>query len=213
MPLTSEWPLPDKGIRLVTPKFMEQTLAQHPLSQDLYPIAIGHYPNAREHRMRREIHQSYLLIYCTTGKGLVATADKIWRVNAGDLILLPKGEAHEYRSNQRTPWTIYWVHYQGKLAAQFTQLISTRTVINIGLHPKLLADFEAIFSLRQSSFSSSEFIHAANQLKQMLTGMAVKAKQGKCQKGQRIHLDRIQQLMHARIHSKLDLELLGTVAV
>jgi len=212
MPLTSEWPLSDKGIRLVTPKFLDQYLAQHPLSQDLYPIAIGHYPDARQHRMRRDSHDSHLLIYCTAGCGLVATTDKTWRIKAGDLILLPKGMAHEYRSNQRIPWTIYWAHYEGKLATQYTQAITDRTVINIGLQPRLLADFEAIFSLRQSNFSSSEFIHAANQLKQMLTGMAVMARRHKVQKGQRIHLDRIRELMHLSIHSDLDLELLATEA-
>ena len=45
------------------------SLAGHPLSEGLFPIAMGYYPAAFGHRMHRQQENSYLLIYCIDGKG------------------------------------------------------------------------------------------------------------------------------------------------
>ena len=52
MSAPSKWPLPDAGIRFLTPSFMVEKLARHPLTKDCYPTAMGYYPAAAGHRMR-----------------------------------------------------------------------------------------------------------------------------------------------------------------
>ena len=51
MSTPSQWPLPDQGIRFLTPAFMLQQLYRHPLTRDCYPTAMGYYPSAAGHRL------------------------------------------------------------------------------------------------------------------------------------------------------------------
>ncbi|VTL97541.1 transcriptional regulator [Pseudomonas aeruginosa] len=41
---TSAWPLPNQGVRFITPPRLRRALARHPLGQACYPLALGYYP-------------------------------------------------------------------------------------------------------------------------------------------------------------------------
>ena len=71
----SQWPLPNEGVRFLTPSFMLEKLARHPLTKDCYPTAMGFYPRAADHRMQRQRHDDNLLIYCVDGTGRASTMD------------------------------------------------------------------------------------------------------------------------------------------
>jgi AraC-like DNA-binding protein len=210
--ITSGWPLPSDGIRVLMPPPMTKLLSEHPLSQDLYPLAAGYYPRAAGHRMRRRRHTNNLVAYCADGAGQLATDDGEWPVRAGDLLLLPAGIAHSYAAATDRPWSLYWVHYEGRLSTEYTRFLdSPQPLASIGLQPRLIADFEALFALRSAGFAEREYIHAACQLKAMLTHIA-RLIAGHGGRGTRIDLDQIQQLMHLRIDRELNLEDLAQVA-
>ena len=62
MSAPSKWPLPENGTRFLTPAFMLNKLARHPLTRECYPTAMGYYPAASSHRMQRARHDDNLLI-------------------------------------------------------------------------------------------------------------------------------------------------------
>lgn len=211
--LTSQWPLPPEGIRLITPRFLLDFLAEHPLSEDLYPIAVGYYPTAVAHRMRRTEHTNHLLIYCTTGKGKVTVGNRSWPVGAGDIVLLPPGRSHAYGTSPDDPWTIYWVHYGGKRSEHYTALFELeRPVATIGIHTSLITDFEALFALRQGGFSRRDLLHIACQLKQTLTGFAATLNRQTAHKGHRIDIEEVHRLMLQHIDRQFDLAALAQEA-
>ena len=213
MTITSNWPLPVKGIRLATPHFLLQEMRNNSLSRDLYPIATGYYPTASGHQMQRHAHHSHLLIYCAEGKGSARARNRTWRIKSGDLLLLPKGEAHEYRANKNNPWSIYWIHYDGLLSGDYTHFITADVgATAIGPQPRLIADFEALFALRHRGYSQLAAIHAANQLKQMLTSIATMVRWHQPQRGQTLDINHIQELMLKRIDRQLDLNALAAEA-
>jgi len=209
--ITSGWPLSGQGIRVLMPPSVTKLLSEHVLSRDLYPLAAGFYPQATGHRMRRRRHTNNLIAYCADGHGELHTDTGQWPVMAGDLLLLPAGTAHSYAAAAERPWSLYWVHYEGLLSDEYTRFLNvTQPLAPIGLQPRLIADFEALFALRHAGFAEREYIHAACQLKAMLTNIArLIAGRGR---GTRIDLEQIQQLMHLRIDRDLDLEDLAQVA-
>jgi AraC-like DNA-binding protein len=186
-------------------------LSEHALSEDLYPLAAGCYPRAAGHRMRRQLHTNNLLAYCAEGAGELATDHGTWPVQAGDLLVLPAGMAHSYAAAPDKPWSLYWVHYEGRLGDEYTRFIDApQPLAPIGPQPRLIADFESLFALRNAGFAEREYVHAACQLKAMLTFVARLIKgHGR---GTRIDLDRIQQLMHLRIDRELNLDDLAEAA-
>ncbi len=207
--ITSDWPLPPKGIRLLSPKFLVDAMAADPLCEDLYPLATGFYPQARHHRMSRQQNANYLLIYCTEGLGHINVGKRQWSIKAGDIISLPEGLAHSYRADAQQPWTIYWAHYSGTLAREYSQRIGSEPFAQIGLQPRLIADFEALFSLRRGGYSIDAYIHSACRLKQMLSFIAYSAQRHQSQPGQAIDLAKVEALMHLHLCGRLNLQALA----
>tara|TARA_R110000787_G_scaffold63634_4_gene143069 strand:+ start:2659 stop:3543 length:885 start_codon:yes stop_codon:yes gene_type:complete len=211
--LTSQWPLPPEGIRFLYPQFLEQTLATDPLCRDLYPIAAGFYPHAADHRMTRQQHDSHLLIYCTRGKGRLSLADEEFTVSAGQIVSLPASMAHHYHADSHTPWSIYWVHYRGTLASEYSNFTQPFCpVVTIGIQLRLLEDLQALCVQQTESYSIKAYIHSACLLKQVLSLIALSAERHRPQPGRLIDLEYIQKIMQQHIYTELDLGALATSA-
>ncbi len=210
---TSGWPLPERGIRILVPESQTKLLSEHPLSRDLYPLAAGYYPRAAGHSMRRRQHGDNLLAYCAEGSGTLRTDQGDWPVQAGDLILLPAGTSHSYAADRQKPWSLYWVHYEGELAQQYTEFLGlTQAVAPIGVQPRLLADFEALFALRGAGLNERALVHTAAVLKAMLTDIAALVAAHDNRSGSRIDLELIQQIMQRRLDRDLNLDVLAKAA-
>lgn len=209
----SKWPLPPESSRFVVPRKIVAELAKHPLARSLYPMGFGYYQQAADHAMLRRTHDDYLMIYCLDGQGELTVDEHTVVIRAGDMIMLPRGIAHAYRAAQNSPWTIYWVHFSGEQSEDFIDYLAVRRgqiVTHLGIHSRLVSDFEALLESRQSSYNLNAFIHAANQLRQILTHIALLeplAKQR--QHAAQFNLEHIHSLMQARVHEQLDLDTLA----
>ena len=199
----------------MTPGFMLETLREHPLTRDCYPTAMGFYPSAAGHRMRRSQHDDNLLLYCVEGIGRLRCHGQSCKVGAGDLVLLPRGVAHSYAADKRTPWTIYWVHFLGRSAAAFLDYLGyreTRPVVHTGVSPALVAGFNQLAAVRESGYGSAAFINAANLLRQLLTQLALESGQQQASQTSALDLALVQGYMQDNLDRNLELEELAAVA-
>jgi AraC family transcriptional regulator of arabinose operon len=215
MSLPSKWPLPEQGIRFLTPAFMLETLYRHPLTRDCYPTAMGYYPKAVGHRMQRPKHDDNLLLYCADGSGYLETGGSALSVGAGDLILLPQGLAHSYAASDGQPWTLYWVHFQGVSTRIFLEYLGYREgkpLIHTGISPALLASFNSLLSVRRTGYSSSAFVNAANQLRHLFTQFAMEARHQQSHQPTSLDLDSIRAYMQDNIDQQINLQALADVA-
>lgn len=96
---------------------MEKT---DPVVSNLYITDIGYYPHADHHYCRREqaINQ-YVLIYCVDGSGWYRIDEKEYKVRKNQFFILPSGKPHTYGADEGNGWTIYWIHFKGKLASHY----------------------------------------------------------------------------------------------
>lgn len=213
MAITSDWPLPAQGVRFLTPQRVAQQLAAHPLSEALYPLAMGYYPRAAGHRMSREHHDSYLLMYCIDGAGSLHCGDRHYPIGSGDVILLPRGLAHRYAADHKQPWTLYWLHFDGRLAAEFSQHCGFNTpCAHIGVQPRIVRIFDGLSELRRSAYQLSEFIQGGHQLQALLSYLALLLHQQQASGGKNLDWERIRALMQEHIHSQLNLDTLAASA-
>ncbi|KAB7622770.1 AraC family transcriptional regulator [Alkalilimnicola sp. S0819] len=203
----SDWPLPPEGVRFLVPTFVRQALAEHPLSRELYPAAIGYYPSAKGHAVARAEHHDDLLLYCAEGEGELCAAGHCHRVRRGDLMLLPRELTHRYSASEADPWTLYWVHFDGPLSPAIWEMLHfdpQRPVLSLGPLTKLVADFEILLEVRQTGYQVPLFVHAANHLRQMLTYLGIVARSARRQ-ASGLDLDEIHALMQENLHGQLDL--------
>lgn len=171
----STWSLTPDATRLVLPLFVVEQLAAHALSRDLYPLALGHYPRAAGHRMARATHDDCLLLYCTAGRGWLETGEGRWSIGPGTLVLLPPGVGHRYGADDGDPWTLWWCHFDGLARGDLCDHLGLgdRRALDIGLHPTTVSDFRALLAVQQTGFAPDAFLHAAAQLRALLTGFAL----------------------------------------
>ncbi len=206
--ITSRWPLPTDGIRLLTPTFLISELSSHPLGSGPYPLAIGFYPNALNHQMNRHEHDNYLLIYCSSGKGYIDVQRKHLEITTGKLIVLPPGVKHRYYADKEDPWSIYWVHFSGPLSEDFYAHLEMDGVVeDIGFQQQLVNAFQSCFELSRSYYRLNALIHASHILQQTLSSLALLIKQRSYSTS--INLQEIQVFMKENLHGHLNLDTLA----
>lgn len=110
-----------KGERFVY--LPEELLKEHskdPLIGNLYVRKIGFFPKVKFHYIQKERGVDYaMLIYCTEGKGWYHIHDKTYQVEKNQYIIIPPHVPYSFEADEGTPWTIYWIHFQGKLVNSF----------------------------------------------------------------------------------------------
>ncbi len=215
MSTPSNWPLPTAGIRFLTPAFMVEKLARHPLTKDCYPTAMGFYPQAEGHQMHRERHDDNLLMYCTAGRARMTAGDWQGDIAPGKVVLLPQGLAHDYRADPVDPWSVFWVHFQGASTRVFLQYLGYRDgnpLASAGVSPRLIGAFQSLMEVRRTGYSSRAFINASNQLRHLLTqiSLEISAQQGSTQGG--LPLEQVQAYMLENIDGSVSLDELAAVA-
>ncbi|MDY6921100.1 MAG: AraC family transcriptional regulator [Pseudomonadota bacterium] len=215
MPVSSGWPLTPGAIRFFVPHFANEQLARHPLTESLYVNGMGYYPEASGHNMTRSHHQDNLIMYCSAGSGRLLVGATQAQVTAGDLVVLSAGVSHRYQAAPKTPWTLRWVHFSGQRARDYIAnlgLPEQQYCIQLGLHPKIITDFDALFSVQHTGYNLKALIHASQQLKQSLSYLALLTTRETQQARQPIDLDRIQSLMTAHLNGELELDKLAAAA-
>lgn len=213
MSIVSDWPLPTAGVRFYVPDFMVRLYQSNALCEDLYPLRVGYYPRAQGHQMERVEHDDYLIIYCTDGAAELVVEGRRHRVGQGDFIVLPRDCLHSYKADEQNPWTIFWAHFDGRLAQSYIDNLDysfENPFIPLGLLPRLISEFEALMAVRKTGFSKKVYIYAANQLRQLLTYVATQVPKVTRGADNTFDIDRIHGLMQQHIHDHIDLDQLAT---
>lgn len=215
MSAPSRWPLPKDGIRFVAPEFIEKFMLSHPLTRGCYPLAMGYYPTAANHKMKRAVHDNHLLIYCVDGCAQLTTEQGKYVVEAGNLLVLPRGVSHAYRADSDKPWTLYWCHFDGSVSDDFIgQIADTKTasIIPIGHCAPILAGFKAILAVRKTGYSNAVLIHSANQLRQLLANLPIELQAYNVVAEYGFNIDKIQSYMWQNISGQISLDMLADTA-
>jgi len=115
--------------RIEIPKpVVKSTILDNPLLNKIYVRSLGYYPKAAGHyTARKKGLQENFIFYCVDGSGWYKLEDKEYEVKANEFFILPQNQSHSYGSNEKDPWSIYWVHFGGELLPSFNSLYAVQT--------------------------------------------------------------------------------------
>ena len=151
---------------LVLPQSIVQEMENDPFSSILHITDIGYYPKAWHHfRERKEPISQYVFIYCIEGAGWYRINGQEYTVNANQYFILPAGTEHTYGADDANPWTIYWIHFKGKLASHFAKQCARPIEIKPGLHSRIsirIDLFEEIFHTLEMGYSHENLLFACS---------------------------------------------------
>lgn len=210
----SNWPLSESALRVTIPVDLISTLQSHPLTESVYITAIGYYPNARMHEMKRREHDDFILMYCAEGKGSVELQSQAQSVGAGDVFILPPKQAHAYQADADKPWTLYWCHFQGHNADAFFDYIYQNSAQALVEHIgdlDFLYWFKELMVVAREAQSLENLIHGSNLLRQLLTRIERhKRRQHQSQHRQKhdisLSIPKVQAFMQGHLNKPLTLE-------
>lgn len=155
---------------LVLPASVVQEMECEPLTLCLHITDIGYYPKASGHfREREEPISQYVLIYCTEGCGWFKVGGIEHTVVKNQCFILPAFVPHSYGADEKEPWTIYWIHFKGKLADHYAKSLLKPKNINptiysrisgrIDLYEEIYHTFEMGYSRENVLYACSVFHH------------------------------------------------------
>lgn len=152
---------------LVLPNYILEKISENPLLDALCITDIGHFPNASNHyRVREKGIDEYVFIYCVSGKGEYRIADgTTYKVLPNHYFILPAGKPHMYGSSIDDPWSIYWIHYKGTLAASYNPPTFEPIAVSPEKHSRIsdrINLFEEIFTTLQSGFTSENLCYSSS---------------------------------------------------
>ncbi len=151
---------------LVLPQPIVREMEEYPLSSMLHITDIGYYPKAWYHfRERKEPIAQHVFIYCVEGSGWFRIEEETYQVSANQYFILPAGKTHAYGANEKNPWTIYWIHFKGKLASHFIPPTAHPIEIRPGIHSRIsnrTEMFEEIFHTLEMGYSHENLLYACS---------------------------------------------------
>lgn len=148
---------------MILPSDVKRRSLAAPITGDLLPVAMGHFPHATGHLVqRREGIGDFILMLCVEGGGWCRFGGKHWRLQAGQVVIVPRNVPHSYGTTKERPWSIYWAHFGGRQAMDYLRMLSwtrSQPVIAIGNAGELAFHFEAMLDLLGSGYGPAN-LHA-----------------------------------------------------
>lgn len=136
----------------------------HPVIGESYITDIGYYPNAQFHyRKRVNGTGQHILIYCVEGSGQATINNVKYTITAGEFFILPATLGHSYAADKDHAWTIYWMHFKGRIGDAICEQLhrrfnSYKGAVNYS--EKRIALFEEIYTNLERGYSNENISYA-----------------------------------------------------
>ena len=143
-----------KGERSVSlPEELLTRYSLDPLIGNLYVRKIGFFPKVKFHFVQKDQGCNYgMLIYCVDGKGWYRIRGIEYPIEKNQYIIIPANEPYSFGADENNPWTIYWLHFRGKISNSFFPSQPAPASILPGDHSRL-QDRTQLFEEIYSCFS------------------------------------------------------------
>lgn len=151
---------------LVLPASVIHEMENDPVSAMLHITDIGYYPKAMHHfRERTEPVSQYIFIYCVEGKGWFRQNGEVHTMEKNRCVILPAHTSHCYGANEEDPWTIYWIHFKGKMSGQYASSLLKPKEIKPTVYSRIsgrLDLFEEIYHTLEMGYSRENLLYASS---------------------------------------------------
>ncbi|MGE0385567.1 MAG: helix-turn-helix domain-containing protein [Gammaproteobacteria bacterium] len=187
-------------------------MRRHPLSRDLYPLAVGYNPlgNIHPRPMQPPFHTLGL---CALGRAILHWPGGVCRVGPGELFALRAGTPYRLQCDPRDPMRYYWLSYDGSLALAYTNLLRMeRPVAALGREPQIDVRFEALLSLVTTGSTLEVFIRSACYVKALFADLAGAVHADRAAPAAGVDFGQLWRTMEINLSGGLDLDRLAAEA-
>lgn len=161
----------------VLPRPRLKEMLTDPINSHLLVTDCGYFPNAQDHERHRPTGcAETIVIFCVDGKGWAQVDGTDFTVKPGQALVVPQGRPHSYGASADHPWTIWWMHMQGKDVLPFLEVAGVSgesAVVNVQDLAGVVNLFQEILTLMEHDESSMTLQQAGGAGWHLLTHIAV----------------------------------------
>lgn len=154
-----------------TPPDIIERESRNEILSNLLLTWAGCYTRAFGHKVANRLLQDYVIIYCVDGLGWLELGGKRRRIRKGDIFVCPPNIVHSYGADNKNPWTKYWIHFRGKNAGSYMDMLGftlDSPVLQIGESTKIVSWFQDIFDILQTGYTQGNLLYATSYLSNIL---------------------------------------------
>lgn len=148
--------------------------------KQLHLCSLGYYPQAEGHyTYRKKGLPENFLFYCVDGNGWYKIEDKLYEVGPSEFFILPQHVEHSYGSNDKKPWSIYWIHFGGELLPHFNSLRTVQEHYKpayITSNEEIFVQFHKMYKTLELGYSNDNLLFANMLLPHFLSLFVYSAK-------------------------------------
>lgn len=133
-------------------------------SLPFYALEAGHFFAKEDYFVKREYHDSFLILYSVKGAGQVSVnSSKAFTLSAGHFTVIDCHSPHSYCSIS-SEWEFFWLHFNGVAAQAYHELLYTTDVQSVDFSSSnKIYEFEKILT----SFTSNGMLVQLDRSKQI----------------------------------------------
>ncbi|HHV11905.1 MAG TPA: AraC family transcriptional regulator [Clostridiales bacterium] len=172
----------------------------------------GCYIKARGHAVYNRTLKDYVLIYCIEGRGWLELCGKRHEICSGDIFVCPPGIAHSYGSDEKEPWTKYWVHFRGIYGKEYIGrmgISEASPVLHLGENMRLVYMFQEILKVLKMGYTNSNLVLATAYLTTLLGYISHRRINNERIKTDGMNIDKVIRYMLDNLGGNLDLDQLA----
>ena len=144
-----------------------------PILKKLSVTRVGSCAHAAGHYIPRPKGSlDCILHYCVAGKGWCEISGWRWEISVGNVLLVPAKIPHEYGASEEDPWSIHWLHFRGKTALEFCNLLQVseeQPVFQLPLDHEVLSCFDEIYEWMGMIHNYDHLVAASGTLGRFLS--------------------------------------------
>lgn len=148
---------------MVPNSFMSSTDSGN-LIGNCYITNIGYFPLALHHfRERNEGSEDYIVLICINGTGTVQISNGTRQtLRQGQVIILPPKISHIYHASETSPWSIYWIHVNGKSLGELKEMGYIGKIKNLSINNLQTIEmlFYECFAVIKQKYSYIDYYYA-----------------------------------------------------
>ncbi|MEM7109930.1 MAG: AraC family transcriptional regulator [Bacteroidota bacterium] len=157
---------------IVVPPGIAEKYSTQELVSNLYLTDIGFFPKALNHyRNRASGCLEYILIYCLEGRGQIKIRNKKYKLEPNTFCIIEKDRPHRYASDNKDPWSIYWIHFKGTSAPYLYKKFEDQNKgkpIFIPFNRNKISEFEYLLDLFKMGYTNQIFEYSSMLLHKLL---------------------------------------------
>lgn len=190
---------------------------RQPLTAALLPCRIGYFPRAEGQKVSRANGDwAFTLLFCLDGVGTVELSQGKHRVTRGTFALLRPFEFHAYEADARQPWSYYWIHFNGTMAQQYYEVLTSggkNTCITVDSDQRFVEAFEKILNIFHEGHAYKVLVQASAAMHQLLGDLyGLVCNTGGAQETPRARIERTIMMMRNNLGMHVSIHELAAIA-